>query len=330
VEGREFDELDRRIVAALQVNGRASWRRIADVLGEPFRTVTRRGLALLESGAVRIAGLASLGPTHLIELDCEPGRLDEVAVKLAGMPDVIFVYALTSPMRLIVEVHARPGQLAAIVLDEFPHLDGVLQVSAAPVMEYFRTVADWHPGPISEAEAAELREVPQPPARPVAPADLDGIDLQIVQLLVADGRTPVADLCAAVGLTAPAVRRRLTGMLERGALSVRAIVDPAHIGFPVEAVLWARVAPTDVRDVGRLVGEAPGVRYAVMAVGEFQLMVNVTVAGLEELRSFLTESPWTERVQAIRTSLVVRAYKRGGVVMSAQPRGPRAASSRAT
>lgn len=111
MEGREFDELDRRIVAALQVNGRASWRRIADVLGEPFRTVTRRGVALLESGAVRIAGLASLGPTHLVELECEPGRLDDVATKLAGMPDVIFVYALTSPMRLIVEVHCgRAGR----------------------------------------------------------------------------------------------------------------------------------------------------------------------------------------------------------------------------
>jgi DNA-binding Lrp family transcriptional regulator len=330
VEGREFDELDRRIVAALQVNGRASWRHIADVLGEPFRTVTRRGLALLDSGAVRVAGLAALGPTHLIELDCEPGRLEEVAAELSANPDVIFVYALSSPMRLIVEVHARPGQLASLVLDEFPHLDGVVQVSAAPVMEYFRTVADWHPGPITEAEAARLRDVPPPPARPVAAADLDGIDHQIVQLLVADGRVPVAELCAAVGLTAPAVRRRLTGMLERGALSVRAIVDPADIGFPVEAVLWARVAPSDVREVGRLAAEAPGVRYAVMAVGEFQLMVNVTVAGLEELRSFLTESRWTARVQAIRTSLVVRAYKRGGVVMDGRPGATRASSSSAS
>ncbi|KHL03971.1 Lrp/AsnC family transcriptional regulator [Sinomonas humi] len=317
MESREFDELDRRIVAALQVNGRASWRRIADVLGEPFRTVTRRGLALLESGSVRIAGLAALGPTHLIELDCEPGRLEDVAERLAENPDVIFVYALSSPMRLIVEVHARPGQLAELVLDELPRLEGVLQVDAAPVLEYFRTVADWHPGPITESEAELLRDAPPSPARPVAPSDADGIDSQIVRLLVADGRVPVADICTAVGLTPPAVRRRLTAMLERGALSVRAIVDPADIGFPVEAVLWARVAPSEAREVGRLVAEAPGVRYAVMAVGEFQLMVNVTVAGLEELRSFLTESPWTARVQAIRTSLVVRAFKRGGVTMHA-------------
>jgi DNA-binding Lrp family transcriptional regulator len=49
-----LDELDRRIVGALQIDGRASWRRIAEVLGEPERTIARRGSAL--ASGFRVVG----------------------------------------------------------------------------------------------------------------------------------------------------------------------------------------------------------------------------------------------------------------------------------
>ncbi|MEA5455642.1 Lrp/AsnC family transcriptional regulator [Sinomonas sp. JGH33] len=315
---RELDELDRRIVAALQVNGRASWRRIAEVLGEPFRTVTRRGIALLESGTVRVAGLVTLGPTHLVEVQCEPARLAGIAEALAADPDANFLYALTGPTRLIMEVQARPGRLSTLVLEELPALDGVVQVDASPVMEYFRTVAEWHPGPISQAQVEALQEVAPPQTRPSASIVLDDVDAKLVSLLISDGRVPTSELCDAVGLSAPAVRRRLSTLFEIGALSVRAIVEPDDIGLPIEAVVWIRTSPTEVAEVGKLVAAEPGVRYAVMAMGEFQLMANVTLASLNDLRGFVTSSAWASRALALRSSLVVHAYKRGGVRMAAR------------
>ena len=144
---------------------------------------------------------------------------------------------------------------------------------------------------------------------------LDDVDTRLVQLLVEDGRVPVADLGEAVGLSAPAVRRRLNTLFEQDTLTVRAIVEPADIGLPIEAVIWVRTAPTDVAEVGRLLGGEAAVRYAAMALGEFQIMANVTLPSLNELRDFLLESPWAGRALAVRSSLVVRAYKRGGVRM---------------
>ncbi|MFC8522331.1 Lrp/AsnC family transcriptional regulator [Pseudarthrobacter sp. NPDC057230] len=312
---REFDELDRRIVGALQVNGRASWRRIAEVLGESFSTVTRRGMGLLESGTVRVAGLVTLGPTHLVEVQCEPARLAGIAEVLAKDPDANFLYALTSPTRLLFEVKARPGRLSSLVLKELPALSGVTQVNAWPIMEYFRTVAEWHPGPLTVKETAALQEVIPPTSLLSATAVLDDVDSRLVRLLVEDGRVPVAELSAAVGLSAPVVRRRLNALFEAGNLSVRAIVEPADIGLPVEAVIWVRTAPADVAAVGHLLSSESCVRYAAMALGEFQLIANVTLAGLNELRAFLMESEWAQHALAVRSSLIVRAYKRGGVCM---------------
>ncbi|WP_159061233.1 AsnC family protein, partial [Streptomyces europaeiscabiei] len=39
--GPVTDSLDRRIISALQIDGRAAWHRIAAALGEPERTVAR-------------------------------------------------------------------------------------------------------------------------------------------------------------------------------------------------------------------------------------------------------------------------------------------------
>ena len=69
-----LDELDRRIVGALQVDGRASWRRIAEVLDAPFSTVNRRGTALLASGAVRVVALPRYSQTAIIEVTTVPQR----------------------------------------------------------------------------------------------------------------------------------------------------------------------------------------------------------------------------------------------------------------
>src|SRR5439155_26296548 len=135
------------------------------------------------------------GTPHPVEVHYKPSRLTGIAEELSGDPDAIFVYALTGPTRLLFEVQARPGRLSSLVLEELPALDGVVQVSASPVMEYFRTVAEWHPGPVTAKETAALQEVPSPPSRlSLTSGVLDDVDSNLVRLLVADGRVPVAEL----------------------------------------------------------------------------------------------------------------------------------------
>ncbi|MDQ3359252.1 MAG: AsnC family protein [Actinomycetota bacterium] len=53
------DEVDRKIIAELQVNGRASWTEIAERVGLSVPAVARRGQHLLGSGAVRVGIMPS-------------------------------------------------------------------------------------------------------------------------------------------------------------------------------------------------------------------------------------------------------------------------------
>lgn len=310
----EIDDLDLRIIGALQVDGRASWRRIAEVLDAPFSTVTRRGNALLESGVVRVAAMENFGSTHIVELDCEPRRLAAIAQELAADRDIIFLYVLASPAKLFMEVHSRPGKLERMSLVDLPALEGVTRVSVSPVLSYPRTLNQWRPGLITAQEEAALSDRASM-ARESAPESITSEERQLIDLLVEDGRRTSADLAAGTGLPEPRLRRLVNSLLSRGIIDIRAVVEPSLVGLPVEAIVWFRVIPNRVAAVSEKVAHHSGVRYAATSLGAHQILVDATFQDLGELQAFLASSDWGGDIFEMQSSLVIDAYRRGGVVM---------------
>ncbi len=65
---------------------------------------------------------------------------------------------------------------------------------------------------------------------------MDSIDQRIVSQLVINARSSYADVGKQVGLSAPAVKRRVDRLLERGVLrGFTAVVDPEALGWGTEA-----------------------------------------------------------------------------------------------
>jgi len=65
---------------------------------------------------------------------------------------------------------------------------------------------------------------------------VDSIDQRIVSQLVANARSSYAEIGKVVGLSAPAVKRRVDRLLDTGVLrGFTAVVDPEAIGWGTEA-----------------------------------------------------------------------------------------------
>lgn len=65
---------------------------------------------------------------------------------------------------------------------------------------------------------------------------MDALDQQIVSQLVQDARASYAEIGAVVGLSAPAVKRRVDKLLDLGILrGFTAVVDPEALGWGTEA-----------------------------------------------------------------------------------------------
>jgi DNA-binding Lrp family transcriptional regulator len=72
-----LDQLDRQLIRALQLDPRAAFSRIADVLEVSEQTVARRYRRLRGDGYLRVLGLVSprvVGATEwLVRIGCRPG-----------------------------------------------------------------------------------------------------------------------------------------------------------------------------------------------------------------------------------------------------------------
>lgn len=322
--GQVTDSLDRRIISALQIDGRAAWHRIAAALGEPERTVVRRGVRLLESGLVRIGAMAVRGRSIVVGVRCAPGRARVTATALARRPDCVFAHVLTGTPDCVAELRCPRDRLAGLVLDELAGLPGVTETRTLPVLRHVRTIREWHAGLLTEAEIAALKgsaacdTAPPPVTDPLSVGDaspeLSRADRLLFHALAEDGRRTHNELARVAGVSEATARRRLGALRREGRISIRAVIEPAVLGLPVEAVLWIRTPPAEVDAVAAALAESVHVRYTSFVTGERQLLVLTAFPDETALHDFVTRAPWLREVTSVDVSFVLTTLKRGGVL----------------
>ncbi|MGH3796587.1 MAG: Lrp/AsnC family transcriptional regulator [Pseudonocardiaceae bacterium] len=124
---------------------------------------------------------------------------------------------------------------------------------------------------------------------------MDSLDQQIVARLVANARSSYAEIGDVVGLSAPAVKRRVDKLLAAGVLrGFTAVVDPGALGWGTEAFVEVHcrgnVAPTRIR-AG--LEPLPEVVAAYTVSGAADAVVHLRAAGIAHLETAL------ERLRAV-------------------------------
>jgi Lrp/AsnC family transcriptional regulator for asnA, asnC and gidA len=140
---------------------------------------------------------------------------------------------------------------------------------------------------------------------------LDQTDWGIIILLNQDGRMPSAEIARRLGnISARTVTNRIEALTTHGIMNVRAVVDPAKVGYSVMADIFIEVEPGKVREVAELVAELPLVSYAACATGESDVSISVRVRSIEELFNFTTENlgkiPGVRRTQTYLLPLKIK------------------------
>ncbi len=190
-----MDTVDQALIHALQIDGRAPFRAIADVLEVSENTVARRYRRLRGQGVLRVVGLADgrrLGYVQwTIRLSCTPDAAVPVARAIAAREDTSFVYLLSGGTEVSCTVQTRtPADQDALLLDKLPRTTRIVSVSAHLLLRAFVLPSDrrgltW----LSADQADRLRP---PPADSEGPVDLDDGAKALLRALNRTGarRTP--------------------------------------------------------------------------------------------------------------------------------------------
>ncbi|GAA4227507.1 Lrp/AsnC family transcriptional regulator for asnA, asnC and gidA [Streptosporangium album] len=313
-----LDGVDLRVVAALQVNGRATWDRIARVLKEPTRNVARRATRLRESGVLSVIGMVDdlRLDSVVLRLRCRPGSAAGVGAALSELPQARFVTLVSGSADCVAELSVADDTLQDLLLQDIPAIDGVLEITVYPALKYFSTPLDWHLGVLTQQETEELHEQwPPAPGRFQRAREAPSAeDEQIIAVMAADGRATHAEVAAATGTSESTARRRLDSLLRRGILRVRAKIEPAYLGLPTEAVLWLRVVESEVEAVGQALAARPEVRCVAAVAGDHQLVAQTALPGRAELYAFLRMIGGLRGMRAIETTVMLRPLKRGFMI----------------
>jgi DNA-binding Lrp family transcriptional regulator len=307
-------DLDRMVVAALQVNPRASWNRIARALGVSESTVSRRANRLLAAGEVRVSAVpdpirCGLGFPVLMQLECAPGAAESVAEELAGRADVRFLAVLTGGFDLVLEaIVPTRSDLSRILVREFNQVPGITRTTTAAVIRNFKTSYDWSRALLGPA-AAELDPSPR---EELTRDGLDEVDRQLIQLLSADARASAADLAEPLGVSESSVRRRVEALAGSGTVHFGAFVEPARMGFDAPVFLWLDVELSALEQVAAELGRHPEVRYLSATAGATNIAAEVVLADLDGVYDFMTGVVGTlPGIRRSEVTLEVNAIKRG-------------------
>jgi Lrp/AsnC family transcriptional regulator, leucine-responsive regulatory protein len=140
----------------------------------------------------------------------------------------------------------------------------------------------------------------------------DDIDLALVQRLVVDGRARLADLGKAVGLSAPAVKRRMDRLEAEGVITgYTAIVDNRRLGRPLEAFAQLTfLGTTKVSDIARIARDIPEVEAVYTTAGDPDALVHLRVRDVDHLRSAIDFLRRSGKVTGTKTLMVLDTWTR--------------------
>ena len=322
-----WDETDRQIAAVLQISGRASWGAVARLLDLPDRTVARRGQRLIDLGVIKVSTYLDATTVYqarsvVVRVRTAAGAARSVAAEIAGRADASSVSVLEGGRQVVaLLILADHDHVADVLLDELPGIPGVLDSEAMTVLRPYRSGYDWmmtntiSPEVRARAEAETLAALHED-AEPVA--DLTAQDERLIALLAEDGRMPATRLAECLDAKTGVVRRRVEQLIATGTLRVRAEVLPGVFGLRVEAMVWLRVPPGRVDELGRRLAATGEVRFCSAVSGEYQLMVDVLARGEEALLEFLAGVlREVEGAQIGDLSLVLAPVRRGPLSLTA-------------
>ena len=315
-----LDELDRAIVHALHVDGRAPFNRIARVLGVSDQTVARRYRRLRSDGLLTVVGQLQARRLGWVEwfvrIQVTPDAAVPIADALARRPDTYWVSLTSGGTQIVCVIQARSShERDRLLLGQLPHTPRVVGVTAHCLLRVFAGgPTGWH-GRANSLGAEQIAALsPLPPPQPQHErVVLNEGDERLLAALARDGRAGFPELARATGWSEMTAKRRLEHLRGCGALFFDVNVDPLLLGFEMVAMLWLTVEPSALRHTAEAIASHPEVAFAAATTGPTNLLVFVACRDAEALYDYLEGGIGSlPGVRHIESAPVIRDSKRAG------------------
>jgi Transcriptional regulators len=157
------------------------------------------------------------------------------------------------------------------------------------------------------------------------PIVMDETDRQILTILLADARTPAAQIAEQIGLSRPAVADRIEKLERNGVINgTTAVINPAAVGLDVTAFVFTRYNRSIERKTAKMFRaflKRPEVLEAHVVAGEDCYLLKVRTESIRSLNALVAELASPPLSLSTRTTIVLDTLceKVGGISISREP-----------
>lgn len=117
---------------------------------------------------------------------------------------------------------------------------------------------------------------------------LDARNVELIRLLQDDPRAGISEVARRIGMSAPAVKERLTRLEEAGIIrGYKLELDPKALGWPITAFVRIRPMPGQLPRIAELAASMPQVAECHRITGEDCFILKVYLRSLESLDQVL-------------------------------------------
>ncbi len=143
---------------------------------------------------------------------------------------------------------------------------------------------------------------------------MDNIDLEILRRFQSNARLTADALAEDIGLSSPAIQKRLKKLRDTGAIEKEiAVLSPSKLGREMTVivqVMLERESRQKLDDFKRLMRRAPEVQQCYYATGEADFVLILVVKDIKEYEEFTQEYFFGEsNVSRFTTSIVMDRVK---------------------
>ncbi len=159
--GAPLDPVDRRIVAALQQDGRRPFTRIARSLGISEAAVRQRVARLESTGVMQVVAVADpitcgFKTMAMLAITVAPRAREQVAEALHRLPEVSYLVVTAGQFDLLAEVICEDNDhLLRLLSEELAAVDGISEIRPFVYLRLLKEAYTWSlSGPDESAEPA--------------------------------------------------------------------------------------------------------------------------------------------------------------------------------
>jgi len=313
-----LDEVDRRIVHALQIHPRAPWQLVGDVLAIDPVTAARRWQRMERDRLAWVTAYARLADprnavTAVVEIDTQAGMGPQVAETIAAEPRALNVKETAGGRDLVVSAQAPTlNELAQFISLRLATVPGVTATRTHLVTAMPTEGSNWRLRSLDAGQRFQLERAVGSTPGLLREGPWDPLDTRMLALLSTDGRMPIRRLAEELGTSVTTAGRRLKQLVGTR-ISLRCDVARPVSGWPLAAVYFASAPADKLREISQALAAVAEVRSCAIMAGPYNLVIDVWLRNLHDVHNL--EAHLCSRLPPLRVTdraVVLRTVKHMG------------------